>query len=78
MIIKNIDSKTPLDKCQNTIKDAIASLVSEYNHKRGEIFNNNYVALHVREQTITKYEVKLMEYNMFQRSDAFVLQSPKR
>ena len=45
MTIKNNDSNTPLDECQATSKDKIASLVSKYNPKRGEILNNNYIVL---------------------------------
>ena len=45
MTIKNNEDKTPLDECQDTSKDEIVSLFSEYNPKRGEILNNNYVAL---------------------------------
>ena len=45
MTIKNNGSKTPLDECQDTRKDEIASLVSKYNPKRGEMLNNKYVVL---------------------------------
>ena len=45
MTIKNKEGNTLLDECQDTIKDEIASLVSEYNPKRGEVLNNHYVVL---------------------------------
>ena len=43
--IKNNEGKTPLDECQDTSKEEVVSLVSEYNPKRGEVLNNNYVVL---------------------------------
>ena len=43
--ITNNDGNSPLDECQDTIKDEIASHVSKYNPKRGEVLNNNYVVL---------------------------------
>ena len=45
MTIKNKEGNTPLDECKDTNKDEIVSLVSEYNPKRGEVLNNNYVVL---------------------------------
>ena len=45
MTIKNKEGSTPLDECQDTSKDEIVSLVSEYNPKRGETLNKDYVAL---------------------------------
>ena len=45
MTIKNNKGNTPLDECEDTRKDEIASLFSEYNPKRGEILNNNNVVL---------------------------------
>ena len=38
MTIKNKEDNTPLDECQDTNKDKIASLFSKYNPKRGEVF----------------------------------------
>ena len=43
MTIKNKEDNTPLDECQDTNKDKIASLFSKYNPKRGEVLNNNYI-----------------------------------
>ena len=45
MTIKNKEGHTPLDECQDTSKDEIVSLVSEYNPKRGKALNKDYVAL---------------------------------
>ena len=45
MTIKNIEGKTPLDECLDTNKDEIVGLFSNYNSKRGEVLNNNFVVL---------------------------------
>ena len=45
MTTQNKEGNTPLDECQDTRKDEIASLFSEYNPKRGEVLNNNNVIL---------------------------------
>ena len=45
LTIKNIEDKTPLDEWCDTSKDEIVGLFSNYNPRRGEVLNNNYIVL---------------------------------
>ena len=45
--ITNNEGNTPLDVCHDKKKNEVSRLFTEYNPKRGEVLNNNYVVLHV-------------------------------
>ena len=81
--IKNNDGKTPLEKCPDTTKDKIVSLINKYNPKRGEVLlniNNTtyshiyFVCYYLVLEDVSKWNIENVEEDqVFEKRDYGVM-----